>query len=84
MLELIRLKIPRYKELLNDSITNIKYNYGDEIISYTESKGGLFYVVKFNREVDEKNYDNLNSYYLEEGHEFEARINICSFDEIDN
>lgn len=82
VLKLIRLKIPKYKKLLNDSITNLKHNYKIEIINYTKSKGGLFYVVKFKRNVDEKLYENLNSYYLDEGHEIEARINICSFDEI--
>lgn len=84
VLKLIRFKIPKYKKLLNDSITNIKYSCKNEIISYTKSKGGLFYVVKFKREVDENLYENLSGYYLEEGHEFEARINICSFDEICN
>ena len=84
VIELIRLKIPKYKDLLNKSITNIKNTYGKEITNFTKSKGGLFYVVKFNHEIDEKIYENLNNYYLEDGHEFEVRINICSFDEIDN
>lgn len=84
VLELTRLKISKYKELLNNSITNIKYNYKNEIIDYTKSKGGLFYVVKFKHKVNEELYDNLNSYYLDEGHEFETRINICSFNDNDS
>lgn len=79
ILELISLKIPKYKTLLDESISNLKNNYSDEIISTTESKGGLFYVVKFNHPVDENIYENLNSYYLDGNHECEARINICSF-----
>lgn len=79
ILELISLKLPKYKRLLDESITNIKSNYKDEIINITESKGGMFYVVKFNHPVDENIYENLNSYYLDGNHESETRINICSF-----
>jgi len=84
VLELIRLKLPKYKKLLNSSIAGIKYNHKNEIINYTKSKGGIFYTVRFTHEVDENLYENLNSYYLEEGHEYEARVNICSFDEGSN
>ena len=79
ILELIRLKMPKYKKLLDYSITNIKNNYKNEVINYTKSKGGLFYVVRFKHKVNEFFFENLNNYYMENGHEFETRINICSF-----
>ncbi len=77
--ELINKKIDNYRELLNKSLKYLKEEYGDKIISYTDTKGGLFYLVKFNEEVDKNIFESGNNYYIDNGHEKETRINICSF-----
>ena len=77
--EIINKKINNYKELLNKSLKYLKEEYRDKIISYTDTKGGLFYLVKFNEEVDKNIFESGNNYYIDNGHEKETRINICSF-----
>ena len=77
--KLINKKIDNYRELLNKSLKYLKEEYGDKIISYTDTKGGLFYLVKFNEEVDKNIFESGNNYYIDNGHEKETRINICSF-----
>ena len=77
--ELINKKIDKYKELLSKSLKYLKDEYKDKIISYTNTKGGIFYLVKFNEEVDTNIFESGNNYYIENGHEKETRINICSF-----
>lgn len=76
---IIDKKIPIYKNLLNKSLNNLKKQYKEEIISITESKGGLFYLVKFKHNINESLFDNGNNYYLNNNHNNETRINICSY-----
>ncbi len=77
--ELINKKIDNYRELLDKSLKYLKEEYQDKIISYTNTKGGLFYLVKFNEEVDENIFESGNNYYIDNDHKKETRINICSF-----
>ena len=77
--ELINKKIDNYRELLNKSLKYLKEEYGDKIISYTDTKGGLFYLVRFKEEVDKNIFESGNNYYIDNSHEKETRINICSF-----
>lgn len=75
--KLINLKKGIYKELLDESISFIKNN--ENVISYTKSKGGLFYKVNLSNNVNEAEYESLDGYYLDGEHKKETRINICSF-----
>ncbi len=76
---IVKKKIKIYKKLLTKSLKFLEENYAHQIISYTNIKGGLFYLVKFQEKVDENIFVSGNEYYLNQGHENEARINICSF-----
>lgn len=77
--ETISKRIPKYQECLSKSLINLKEQYRKEIISITEPKGGLFYLIKFKSKIDESIFDNGNNYYLDNNHENETRINICSY-----
>ncbi len=77
--EIVESKIDKYKELKKKMIRYILREYKDKIVSYSNLKGGLFFLVKFKDNVDENVFDNGNMFYINEGHLNEARINICSF-----
>lgn len=76
--EIVKKKIDKYKSLKKEMISYILREYKDMIVSYTEPKGGLFFLVKFKDEVDEQIFDNGNRFYISGSHLNEARINICS------
>ena len=74
--ELINKKIPIYKKLYNKTIKYLK----DNNIEYSNSKGGLFIHIKFNNKIDYNIFENGNNYYIDNNHNNESRINICSID----
>lgn len=73
----IDIKKEVYRKLLDESIKRIEAN--NSVISYTKSKGGLFYKVIFRDNVNEEEYESLDRYYIDGNHRNETRINICSF-----
>lgn len=77
--DLINKKIPLYKKQLELSLNILKEKYKEEILSITEPKGGLFYLVKFKNKINENEFTSGNIYYLDEFHSNETRINICSY-----
>jgi len=74
--KIINNKIKKYKEFLNLSKEQLKEN--NNIISFSEPKGGIYFLVKFKEKIDERIYENGNNYYIDENHENETRINICN------
>lgn len=76
--ELIYKKINKYKKLYNKTIKYLKENN----IEYSSSKGGLFIHLKFNNKIDNNIFENGNEYYIDNNHDNESRINICSIDRI--
>lgn len=75
--KLMKEKGKRYLELWKENQKLLEKNYKDKIISYTKPKGGLFFHVKFNENIDREIFDNGNQFYITDGHENESRINIC-------
>lgn len=73
-----KMKILKYKELYKSSINNLLKEYGEQVISYSQMNGGLFYLVKFKNKVNEEIFENGNNYYIDDDHDNETRINICS------
>lgn len=76
--KLVAKRILRYKCLLNKTISYLKQNYSNSLISYSKIKGGLYIHTKFSGEIDDKQFENGNNYYIDENHSNETRINICS------
>ena len=76
--ELIYKKINKYKKLYNKTIKYLIENN----IEYSSSKGGLFIHLKFNNKIDNNIFENGNEYYIDNNHDNESRINICSIDRI--
>ena len=76
--ELIYKKINKYKKLYNKTIKYLIENN----IEYSSSKGGLFIHLKFNNKIDNNIFENGNEYYINNNHDNESRINICSIDRI--
>ena len=76
--ELIYKKINKYKKLYNKTIKYLKENN----IEYSSSKGGLFIHLRFNNKIDNNIFENGNEYYIDNNHDNESRINICSIDRI--
>ncbi len=75
---IMKMKISKYKKLFKNSIKNLLEKYGEQVISYSQIRGGLFYLVKFNNKVNEELFENGNNYYINGNHDNETRINICS------
>lgn len=75
---IIKNKIVHYKILKRRSITRLNRDYKNEIEYFSNSKGGLFYLVKFKSKIDEKSFENGNNYYIYGNHDNITRINICS------
>lgn len=78
LLKIIKEKIAYYKELLNKTITELKVNYGEEVLSYTQAKGGLFFSVKFKSQINQFEFLDANKFYINSEHNNQTRINICS------
>ena len=76
--KIINNKIIHYKTLMSRSIEELNKNYSNQIEYFTNSKGGLFYLVKFKNEINEDVFESGNNYYIEHNHSNTTRINICS------
>lgn len=74
--KIIQTKIKKYKKLLDKSTLSIKKEYKDNIDYYTNIKGGLFYLVKFKKDI-EKDYCEEN-YFINGTNNDLMRVNICS------
>lgn len=74
----VKMKVLKYKELLDNSINNLMKEYGENVLSYSQVDGGIFYLVKFKNKVNEEVFENGNNYYIDDNHSNETRINICS------
>lgn len=71
-------KILKYKILKEKSINELKEEYENQIEFISNSKGGLFYLVKFKSNMDTKLFESGNKYYIDNNHDNTTRINICS------
>ena len=78
LINIIKNKMPIYKNLLNKSITELKELYDKDIVFYTIPKGGLFFSVKFSSELQDNKFINSNKFYLTNNHNNETRINIVA------
>ena len=72
-----------YKKLLAEALKNININYAKSILNYSETKGGLFILLKFKGEIDNNIFENGSRYYVDKKHDNETRINICSLLDMD-
>ena len=78
ILSIVRKKVNVYKKLLKHTIEEINNNYSQDILNYSKPKGGLFIHLKFKEAVSLDIFENGNNYYIDENHNNETRINICS------
>ncbi len=76
--KIINNKILTYKKLLKLNLIELKNKYSHNIKSYTKSKGGLFFLIKFTKQVNNNIFENGNLYYINCDHSDESRVNICS------
>lgn len=76
--EIINNKIKIYKNLLVKSIKKLNENYQGQIEYISNSKGGLFYLVKFKNKIDKDEFEDGNIYYIDANHDNITRINICA------
>ena len=67
-----------YKKLLNETLNEMKKTYKNDLLEYSNIKGGLFLHLKFKNKIDEGYFENGNNYYINNGHDSETRINICN------
>lgn len=70
-------KILNYKTLMEKSLDELKEKYENQIEFISNSKGGLFYLVKFKSNIDTELFENGNKYYIGSTHDNITRINIC-------
>lgn len=76
--KIINDKIIIYKKLKNKSMKELDKKYKNKIDYFSNSKGGIFYLVKFKDKVNEKKFENGSNYYIDGNHNNITRINICS------
>ena len=62
----------------NKTIIELKGKHGRSILSYTIAKGGLFFSVKFKKQINNLEFLDSNKFYINSVHDNETRINICS------
>ena len=74
----VKAKVSTYRELLNEQVSRLKQKYGDNMLSFTSSKGGLFFSVKFRKDLPNLEFSNANKFYITNEHNNETRINICA------
>ena len=72
--KIIKNKILYYKKNLKNTVNYLNKN--ENVIFYSKIKGGLFMHVKLKNKLDI--FENGNNYYIDDNHENETRINICS------
>lgn len=71
-------KIIIYKNLLRESIKKLNKKYKNEIDFISNSKGGLFLLIKFKNKINEIEFEDGSNYYIDGQHNNMTRINICS------
>lgn len=71
-------KIKIYKNLLIKSINELNKRYDNQIEYISNSKGGLFYLVKFKDKINKDEFEDGSNYYIHGQHNTITRINICS------
>lgn len=76
--KIVNDKILKYKTLMEKSINELKGKYKGEIEFVSNSKGGLFYFVKFRSNMDTELFEDGNKYYINGTYDNITRINICS------
>lgn len=76
--QVINEKISFYKKALKESIKELNRKYQNQIVYFSKMKGGLFYLVKFKNEINIKEFEDGNNYYIDGKHSDVTRINICS------
>lgn len=76
--KIISDKIKIYKTLMRKSKKELSKKYKNEIESFSKSKGGIFYLVKFKHPVDTNLFEDGSHYYIEDNYSDITRINICS------
>lgn len=78
---IIKNKIKLYKrqyELAKEYLNSL---YKDKIISYTDMKGGLFFLVYFKDKINDCNLNDCKKFYIDSSKgEKIVRINICSIE----
>ncbi len=83
LLKIIKKRMVIYKKLLKKAEAFLEKEYKNNFLSYSKPKGGLFFHILFKQEVDHQVFEDGNRYYIDQNHDVETRINICSFlDEI--
>ena len=71
-------KIVIYKKALKKSIKELTEDYNNQIVFISNTKGGLFYLVKFKNKINTEQFENGRNYYIYGNHSNTTRINICS------
>lgn len=74
----INNKIKIYKKLLLNSIKEVNNNYKNQIKYISNSKGGLFYLIRFKGKINKEEFEDGSAYYIDGQHSDITRINICS------
>ena len=77
--DIIKGKLTLYKKILKVAQKDIKQKYNKDILCLTNTKGGLFFNVKFQHEINNFEFFDLNKFYILGNHNNETRINICSY-----
>lgn len=72
----VKNKIPQYKLLLKNTINMLNKQFSQDIIDISIPKGGLFILVKFNKNMD-KVLPHKEYFYIDDKHNNEIRVNIC-------
>lgn len=75
---IIQNKIFLYKKSFMNTVKYLNKNYKQDILFYSKIRGGLFMHIKFKNKIDTNIFEIANNYYIEDNHNNETRINICS------
>jgi hypothetical protein len=76
----VKDKVSVYKTLLDKSKSELIEKFGNDIESFSNIKGGIFFTVKFKSAITDPEFLASNHFYIEGSHNNETRINICSYD----
>jgi len=76
--QVINKKISFYKKALKKSVKELSKDYNNQIIFFSKTKGGLFYLVKFKNKINMEEFEDGCNYYIDGNHINTTRINICS------
>ena len=79
LIKVMRKKIVVYKKLLQKTQHELLIKYGENIESFSNIKGGLFFTVKFKTKIPSEEFSDMNKFYIDGTCDDEARVNICSF-----